>query len=118
MYMYIYHTLCHTVYLFHSVCVLCDVYNTCTCRSNPDSETSVEEKNHLENDKSEAENEEEGRIVPQLKIGADGTIVIDEQRSLCVFDKCTKTQYVHVQCTCTCTCRVHLFQHPCEQLVE
>ena len=46
-------------------------------------ENRVEERDEGEGDEEE---EEEGRIVPQLKIGKDGSIILDEERwdTLCV----------------------------------
>ena len=41
-------------------------------------ENRVEERDEGEGDKEEEE--EEGRIVPQLKIGKDGSIILDEER--------------------------------------
>ena len=41
-------------------------------------ENRVEERDEGEGD--EEEEEEEGRIVPQLKIGKDGSIILDEER--------------------------------------
>ena len=40
-------------------------------------ENRVEERDEGEGDEEE---EEEGRIVPQLKIGKDGSIILDEER--------------------------------------
>ena len=40
-------------------------------------ENRVEERDEGERDEEE---EEEGRIVPQLKIGKDGSIILDEER--------------------------------------
>ena len=38
------------------------------------------EREEEEEEEEEKEEEEEGRIVPQLRIGKDGSIVLDEQR--------------------------------------
>ena len=49
-------------------------------------------------EEEQEEEEEEGRIVPALRIGADGSIQVDEKR-------CASCMYIHVfifVCVCVC----------------